>query len=75
MRNGSNELFFIIILIMKTQRTNSHDVHWENKPRKFQLSKKDDLFARASLLEETGYEKRQTSLIKTTMLQFMFKAP
>ena len=45
MRNGSNELFFIIILIMKTQRANSHDVHWENKPRKFQLSKKDDLFA------------------------------
>ena len=27
------------------------------------------------LLEETGYEKRQTSMIKTTVLQFMFKAP
>ena len=26
-------------------------------------------------LEETGYEKRQTSMIKTTMLQFMLEAP
>ena len=31
---GSNELFFIIISIMKTQRANSRDLHWENKPRK-----------------------------------------
>ena len=30
---------------------------------------------KSSLLEETGYEKRQTSMIKTTVLQFMFKAP
>ena len=27
------------------------------------------------LLEETGYEKRQTSMIKTTVLQFMLEAP
>ena len=34
-------------------------------------------FARvgAPLLEETGYEKRQTSMIKTTVLQFMLEAP
>ena len=31
-------------------------------------------FAVPQLLEETGYEKRQTSMIKTTVLQFMFKA-
>ena len=30
---------------------------------------------RPKLLEETGYEKRQISMIKTTVLQFMFKAP
>ena len=27
------------------------------------------------LLEENGYEKRQTSMIKTTVLQFMWEAP
>ena len=27
------------------------------------------------MLEETGYEKRQTSMIKTTVLQFMFNSP
>ena len=27
------------------------------------------------LLEETGYEKRQTSMIKTTVLQFMLEVP
>ena len=27
------------------------------------------------ILEETGYEKRQTSMIKTTVLQFMLEAP
>ena len=33
------------------------------------------LSVETQLLEETGYEKRQTSMIKTTVLQFMFKAP
>ena len=27
------------------------------------------------LLEETGYEKRQTPMIKTTVLQFMLEVP
>ena len=27
------------------------------------------------ILGETGYEKRQTSMIKTTVLQFMLEAP
>ena len=27
------------------------------------------------LLEETGYEKRQTSMIRTTVLQFMLEVP
>ena len=29
----------------------------------------------SKLLEENGYEKRQTSMIKTTVLQFMLEAP
>ena len=29
-------------------------------------------FVKLDLLEENGYEKRQTSMIKTTVLQFMF---
>ena len=34
------------------------------------------VYSRHSYLkEETGYEERQTSMIKTTVLQFMFKAP
>ena len=36
---------------------------------------KGEFLAWPQLLEETGYEKRQTSMIKTTVLQFMLEAP